>query len=164
MIKQHNTPAGDHPVGTGVGVAGGAAAGAAVGMAGGPVGAVAGAIAGAVVGGLAGQEIAERFQPTEADDAYWRNQFRNEPYYSDAYAFEDYAPAYRIGHRSHSNGITEWEAGREACQLQWEAERGDSRLPWKDAEPAAQAAWRRASEIWQQIECADNYGKNRSKN
>src|SRR3954451_905600 len=86
---------GAHPVGTGLGTAaGGAAAGAAGGAVGGPVGAVVGAVAGGIVGGLAGKSIAESVDPT-AEDAYWRDNYANRPYYDASHTYDDYAPAYR---------------------------------------------------------------------
>jgi len=74
---------GSHPVGTGVGAAGGGAAGAAIGAAvtgpAAPVGAVVGAVVGSVAGGLAGKGAAEAVNPT-AEDAYWRDNYKNQPY------------------------------------------------------------------------------------
>src|SRR5882762_5047745 len=76
---------GAHPVGVGVGTAaGGAAAGAAAGAMAGPVGTVVGAVVGGVAGGLAGKSVAEGFDPT-LEDAYWRETYKDRPYYKDAY-------------------------------------------------------------------------------
>src|SRR3954465_6822647 len=80
---------GSHPIGTGIGAAGGGAAGAAIGAAIGatatgpaaPVGAVVGAVVGAIAGGLAGKGAAEAVNPT-AEDAYWRDNYKNRPYAS----------------------------------------------------------------------------------
>src|SRR5688572_33242588 len=80
---------GAHPIGTGLGAAaGGAAAGAAAGAVGGPVGAAVGAIVGGVAGGLAGKGIAEQIDPT-AEDAYWRDEYRNRDYYDDSTTYGD---------------------------------------------------------------------------
>src|SRR5688572_32678891 len=89
---------GAHPVGTGLGAAGGAAAGAAAGTAvGDPAGTLVGGVVGAIAGGLAGKGIAEMVDPT-VEDAYWRDNFRNESYYSGSRDFDFYGPAYRTGY------------------------------------------------------------------
>src|SRR3954464_15387375 len=83
---------GAHPVGTGVGAAGGGAAGAAIGAAvsgpAAPIGGVVGAGTGAVAGGLPVKGAAEAVNPT-AEDAYWRENYRNRPYYESNYSYED---------------------------------------------------------------------------
>lgn len=145
-------------VGTGIGVAGGAAAGAAAGMLGGPVTAAVGAVVGAAVGGFTGNKIAEAIDPS-AEDAYWKEHFQAEPYYSGGFGYEDYAPAYRLGYASRAEGKADWNALNTEWRERWDAERGASRLDWKAAEPAAQAAWRRAHEIWEDIERQDRLRK-----
>ena len=87
---------GSHPVGTGLGAAaGGIAAGAAAGTVAGPVGTIVGAVAGAVVGGLMGKGVAEMIDPT-AEDAYWKENFRDRPYAVDS-TYDEFGPAYRYG-------------------------------------------------------------------
>ncbi len=140
---------GAHPIGTGIGAAGGAVTGAAAGSIGGPIGTAVGAVVGAVVGGLAGKGAAEAVNPT-AEDAHWREHHVNEPYYSDAYTYDDYAPAYRAGYQSAVHGRADWAATRSELHQRWEAERESSRLSWLDAEPAAKAAWERADRVWKQ--------------
>src|SRR6188508_2822222 len=74
---------GAHPVGVGVGAAGGGATGAAIGTAvAGPVGTAVGAVIGAVAGGLAGKGVAESIDPT-AEEAYWRENHRSQPFARD---------------------------------------------------------------------------------
>src|SRR5215212_2823731 len=90
---------GAHPVGVGVGAAGAGAAGALIGSVAGPIGSAVGAVVGAVAGGLAGKGVAEAVNPT-AEDAYWREQYRNRPYYDENTAYDEYAPAYRYGWES----------------------------------------------------------------
>ena len=106
-------------------------------------------VVGAVVGGLAGKGAAEAVNPT-AEDAHWREHHVNEPYYSDAYTYDDYAPAYRAGYQSAVHGRADWAATRSELHQRWEAERESSRLSWLDAEPAAKAAWERADRVWKQ--------------
>src|SRR5687768_10001539 len=89
--------AGSHPVGTALGTAlGGVATGAAAGMVAGPIGTVVGGIIGGVAGGLVGKAVAGDIDPT-VEAAYWREEYRNRPYYNSNYKFEDYEPAYRAG-------------------------------------------------------------------
>ena len=140
---------GAHPVGTGLGAAGGAAAGAATGLVAGPVGAAVGGIVGAVVGGLAGKGVAEAVNPTE-EDAYWSEAYVREPYYSDAYTFDDYGPAYRAGYESVREGRLDWNDARADWERRWDAEHAQSRLNWTDAEPAVKAAWERANRAYKQ--------------
>lgn len=140
---------GAHPIGTGIGAAGGAVTGAAAGSLGGPIGTAVGAVVGAVVGGLAGKGAAEAVNPT-AEDAYWRDAHGRQPYYSDAYTYDDYAPAYRHGYQSVIDGRSDWDEARGHLQTRWETDRETSRLSWMDAEPAAKAAWERADRIWKQ--------------
>ena len=135
---------GSHPVGTGLGaLLGGAAAGAAAGTVVGPVGTVIGAAVGAVVGGLAGKGVAESINPT-AEDAYWREQFRNEPYYDKARTFDDYAPAYRTGFEAYGrNRGKRFDDVQADLEREYNATRGTSSLTWLEAKRASRAAWDR---------------------
>lgn len=91
---------GSHPIGVAAGGAGGAATGAAIGGAvGGPVGAVVGGAIGAVAGGLAGKGVAEVLDPT-VEEAYWREEYQNRPYYKNGTAYETYQPYYQYGYES----------------------------------------------------------------
>ncbi len=138
---------GAHPVGTGLGAAaGGAAAGAAVGMVGGPVGAALGGIAGAVTGGLAGKAAAEAVNPT-AEEAYWRDAYRDEPYFEQGRQYEDYHPAYALGWSSAGLYGVPFNEAEERLRADWESRRGSSSLDWQKARPATMAAWDRAAKI-----------------
>lgn len=134
---------GSHPVGTGVGSAGGAAAGAAIGAAGGPVGMAVGGVVGAIAGGLAGHAVAEGIDPT-AENAYWSENYRNEPYYRDEYDYDDYEPAYRAGYTSYgAGGGDNFDETEARLAGDWEDRRGKSRLEWDEARHAARAGWHR---------------------
>lgn len=143
---------GAHPVGTGLGaaaggMAGAAAAGAAAGTAvGGPIGAAAGLVVGAVVGGLAGKAVAEKIDPT-AEDTYWRDAHRKEPYYRAENTYEDYAPAYRVGYlgRSKRQGQS-FDSVESELKSEYDNQRGDSRLTWDKARDASRAAWNRVED------------------
>lgn len=137
---------GSHPVGTGVGaVLGGAAAGAVTGTVAGPIGTAIGAAVGAVAGGLAGHGVAEMIDPT-AEDAYWRENYSQRPYVSDA-SYDDFGPAYRYGVDAYSRypgrayDEVQSELGRD-----WDKARGTSTLGWERAKHATRDAWQRVSD------------------
>lgn len=132
---------GSHPVGTALGAAGAAAGGAAIGMMAGPIGAAVGAVAGAIAGGLIGKAAAELANPT-VEDAYWREHFRDEPYYDPAHTYDDYAPAYRAGylHYDPKRTFEDAEPDLAAHYLNY---RGESKLDWERAKDATYAAWQR---------------------
>lgn len=134
---------GAHPVGTGMGATAGALAGAAVGSVAGPVGTVVGGAVGAVVGGLGGKAAGEAVNPT-AENAYWQENYRNEPYVNKAYDYNEYAPAYRTGYenRAKYEGRSFDQAEAE-LRNDYERTRGESRLAWDEAKGATRAAWHR---------------------
>ena len=139
---------GAHPVGVGIGAAaGGAAAGAATGTVAGPVGTAIGAAVGAVVGGLAGKSVAERIDPT-VEEAYWREQYAQEPYYESGRSFDDYAPAYRAGYETRSRYYSEprtFEEVERDIEAEYNRRRAHTGMPWVEARRPAQAAWDRAA-------------------
>ncbi len=134
---------GAHPIGTGIGAGGGALTGAALGAAGGPVGVAVGTVIGAVVGGLAGKGAAEAVNPT-AEDAYWRDNYANEPYYATGRGYDDYEPAYRAGWQGRAERTGKFEDYDAELASAWESRRERSTLGWDEARPAARAAWDRA--------------------
>ena len=135
---------GSHPVGTGVGAAGGGATGAAIGTAvAGPIGTAVGAVIGAVAGGLAGKATAEAIDPT-AEDAYWRDNHKSQPFAHQNRSYDDYQPAYRAGYEGfsrHSAGSGRFEDAE--THVRSDYEKSSTSLPWEDARPAAHAAWSR---------------------
>ena len=149
---------GSHPVGTGVGAAAGGAAGVAGAVAtavatgtsagavmGGPVGAAVGLVAGAVVGAVAGHAVGEKVNPTREAE-FWRSNYQNEPYYSDAYTYEDYDPAYRVGYE----GTTRYAGKRfddveRDLEVDYNRAKGKSKLQWEHAKTATRRAWDRVT-------------------
>ena len=106
-LGPHDEPAttGDVVAETTGGLAG-AATGAAIGSLGGPIGTVVGAIAGAVGGWWSGRAISEAASTfTDDDDAYYRSQFnsRRAGGALSANAYDDYRPAYQLGHLAAQN-------------------------------------------------------------
>lgn len=137
---------GAHPVGTGVGAAGGAIAGAAAGSLAGPVGTVVGLVVGGVAGGLGGKAVAEGVNPTQ-EDAYWRESYTKEPYYSAGRSYDDYRPAYEAGWTARSEG-RDFETVEAQLSRDWDTRRASSSLAWNEALPATRAAWDRADETY----------------
>lgn len=134
---------GSHPVGTGLGAAGGAATGAAIGSVAGPVGTLIGGAIGAIAGGLAGKGMAEAVDPS-AEEAYWRENHRNESdselkeTYGD---YDDYEPADRTGYSSYDG--RPFDEAEPDLERSWEKVKGNSRLNWEKAKHASRAAWDR---------------------
>jgi hypothetical protein len=142
---------GAHPVGTGLGAAGGGAAGAAAGAAIGagisgpaaPIGGVVGAVVGAVAGGLAGKAAGEAVNPTD-EDAYWRENYRNRPYYQTGADYDQYEPAYRQGYTAYSRYPgRDFDDFERDLSRDWTVNRGKSNLEWERAKLASRDAWQR---------------------
>jgi hypothetical protein len=135
---------GAHPVGTGVGAAmAGAAAGAAGGLIGGPVGAAIGAVVGGVAGGLAGKGVAEQVDPT-VEDAFWRENYSQRPYYDPKASYDVYAPAYKYGWESRSKyGNRTFDDAETELRKEWELGKSHTALGWDRAKHATRDAWDR---------------------
>lgn len=132
---------GSHPVGTGVGAVGGGTTGAAIGAVAGPIGAVAGAVVGAVAGAYAGKGVAEMIDPT-AENAYWRENYRNESYAKGDLSYDEYEPAYRTGYTGYGKHAgKKWDDVENDLQRDYEQTKGRSSLAWSDAKHATKAAW-----------------------
>jgi phage tail tape-measure protein len=135
---------GSHPVETGVGAAlGGAAAGAAAGAVAGPAGVIVGAAVGAIAGGYAGKAVGESIDPT-AEDAYWRENYRNRPYVTQKSEYDHYRPAYQYGWESRTSYQGKsFDDVESELERGWEQQRGQSTLNWSDARHATRDAWDR---------------------
>jgi hypothetical protein len=157
---------GAHPAGTGIGAASGGIAGAAAGVMAGPIGMAVGATVGVIAGGLAGKAAAESMSPTSAgvddpsgtvaavsvdlaaEDIYWRTQFRREPYYLQAYTYEDYAPAFLTGYLGYGRlAGSGYDTIESDLERDYSANRGSSALSWVEAKPATRAAWTRMERV-----------------
>jgi phage tail tape-measure protein len=137
---------GSHPIGTGVGSAGGAAAGAAVGGAvGGPVGAVVGGAIGAVAGGAAGHAAGEALDPT-VENRYWKENFRNRPYYKAGREYDEYEPAYRYGWESATrpeNRDRKFDEVEKDLERGWDKTKGNVKQGWYEVREATRDAYDR---------------------
>ncbi|HEX2547914.1 MAG TPA: hypothetical protein VHL79_23725 [Ramlibacter sp.] len=87
--------------------------------------------------------IAPTINPT-AEDAYWREAFRREPYFRADLSYDDYSPAYRVGYTAPVRRRGEWEELEQDLEKDFQQVRGRSRLRWDEARAAVRAAWRRA--------------------
>jgi hypothetical protein len=109
----------------------GVAAGAALGMVGGLPGMAVGAVVGGAIGALAGIQTTALVNHAE-EEAYWRDNHENRPYYDSASSYDNYAPAYGYGIASYTkytgrtfdeiepNLATEWDKARGKSSLNWE--------------------------------------------
>lgn len=79
-----------------------------------------------------------------AEDAYWRQAFRREPYYRPERNFEDYGPAYRVGYTAPMRREGSFHTLERALAQDFDRVRGRSRLSWEEARQATRAAWDRA--------------------
>jgi|GEM_PF-4171910 len=88
-----------------------------------------------------------RRSPWESsENTYWREQYRNEPYFDRIYCYADYLPAYRLGCESYTHGIS-FDSAEFQMEVRWNAVRGNSRLNWNQARAAARAGWFRVKWI-----------------
>lgn len=81
-----------------------------------------------------------------AEEAYWREAYRHEPYFRPDFNFEDYGPAYRVGYTGPVRRQGEFEQLEGELRSDFQRVRGRSRLRWEDAREATRAAWRRVTE------------------
>jgi hypothetical protein len=88
---------------------------------------------------------ARRSTPT-VEDAYWRENYINSPYYRSGVPYSDYQPAYRYGWESASR--REY-AGKRFDEVEsdlargWSQARGTARATWEDSREATRDAWNR---------------------
>jgi hypothetical protein len=83
------------------------------------------------------------------EDAYWRANYANEPYYVGGYGYEEYQPAYLFGvetfHRN--NGRRFEELNENELRSGWEHTHGQrSHLDWNHAREATHAAYNRMAQ------------------
>lgn len=87
------------------------------------------------------------FQGRRENDAYWRHHYQSRPYIETGYAYDDYAPAYWMGHDSYrtyglNHGLT-YEQAESYIRSDYERTYGTHRLDWERAKYAIQDAWNR---------------------
>ena len=73
---------------------------------------------------------------------YWRERYSSEPYFDSNAAFDEYEPAYRLGHESRAQQIARaYDEVERELEDRWLAERGTSRLEWERARLAVRRGW-----------------------
>lgn len=131
----------DHSIGAGGGAIAGAVAGGAVGSAAGPIGTVVGAVVGGVAGAKAGDALAEAINPTEYQ-TYFKNEYRNAPYYSSGRDWNDYEPAYKYGYDTYGQYRGQrFEDVEPQLKRDWQQTKARSRLEWDEARGAVRDGW-----------------------
>jgi hypothetical protein len=101
----------------------------------------AGAAIGGLAGGAAGKGVGRVVNPQE-EDAYWRNSYQTQPYYTPGYSYDDYQPAYALGYNSASR-YPSYDLAEPHMADEWDRMKGNSRLTWDQAKHASRAAWHR---------------------
>jgi hypothetical protein len=86
---------------------------------------------------------------TESQSAYWRGQYRHEPYYRQGAPFEAYEPAYRTGaegRRAHPG--ERYEDVEVRLRSNYASHLGNAAIGWDEgAGQACRAAWDRAGQM-----------------
>ncbi len=78
-----------------------------------------------------------------ANEDYWRENYRSQPFYRPEYNYDDYQGAFRLG-TERPPLSRKWDEAHEAeLAAEWERHKGSSRLTWEEARHAARAAWER---------------------
>lgn len=91
--------------------------------------------------------------PRQAVSDYWRERFPSEPYYTGEQQFDDYEPAYHLGHRTRADDmIRAYEQVEAELETRWAQERGDSRLSWAEARNAVRRGWEEAHGVDPRLE------------
>lgn len=87
-------------------------------------------------------------QELEAQNRYWREHFRSEPYYAQGKDFSAYEPAYRLGIEARNEYPNkQFSEVEDKLRMQYEAgQQGQRELDWTEAKQAARAAWDRSEQ------------------
>jgi len=73
---------------------------------------------------------------------HWQRAFKDEPYYSDKYSWDDFDPAYRYAYRSYEeNPHARFEDLETRLEAGWDVAKGKSKLAWVDAKEVIRSAW-----------------------
>ena len=88
-----------------------------------------------------GDRIGTRFNQSDYS-AYWREHYRDQPYYRSSHEWEDYEPAYQYGYDSYNaRSGRDWNGMERDLESGWERAKGRSRLAWADAKQAVRDGW-----------------------
>ena len=100
--------------------------------------------------GIAGRpELDEHLDPEilasradyDADEEFWRTQYRNRPYYQPNTEYSDYEPAYRCGYTARRNCQKKFDELGDDLEREWNKVKGKSSLAWEHAKAAIRDAW-----------------------
>jgi hypothetical protein len=83
------------------------------------------------------------------DDLYWQRHLTRQAFYIDGLTWDDYAPAFRMGHSRHRDDTLFEDVQCRLC-AEWDEVKANSRLTWHEARHAVRAAWERATRHAQQ--------------
>ncbi len=153
VLHHDDNPSHGDEAGEAVGGVSGVVAGAAIGSAAGPIGTIIGGIAGAVGGWWAGRTATEAISKfTTDDDTYYRSAFGSRPDRPADRNYDDFRPAYQLGHVAASNPDY---AGKSFATVESDLKRGwndDLRTKygdWQSVRPYAEQAYVRRSSMGQ---------------
>ncbi len=85
---------------------------------------------------------------TTSDHHYWQQHLTRQPFFIDGLTFDDYGPAFRMGHERQRDDTLFEDVQARLC-AEWDDVKGRSRLTWHEARHAVRAAWERATGGWQ---------------
>ncbi len=88
-------------------------------------------------------------QQLQAQQRYWREHFRDEPYYMQGKEFDAYEPAYRLGIQARNEHPgKQFPEVEDKLRMQYEAgQQAQRKLDWADARQAVRAAWDRSEQV-----------------
>jgi hypothetical protein len=94
---------------------------------------------------------------TNAEEAYWRQNYASRPYVAEGISFIEYRPAYRYGADAYSRyqGKSFDEAEPEMAN-EWDRFKGTSSLTWENAKHAARDAWQRVRDTLERVMPGDS--------
>ena len=86
---------------------------------------------------------ARSFPFADAEDTFWRNEFRTRPYVRSGASYDDYQDAYRYGWESRATNkvANSWDSVSSDMERGWEKAKRSSRLAWSEAKEAVRDAW-----------------------
>lgn len=80
----------------------------------------------------------------KVEETYWRENYRNRPYFDGSVDYNEYAPAYRYGWESYNRYPgRRYDDVENDLERGWDNVKGTSRLTWERAKSAVRDAWHR---------------------
>ncbi len=95
---------------------------------------------------MAGKGAAEAVNPT-AEDAYWRDNYKDRPYVEQGRTYDDYRPAYEYGWQSRQQHQgRKYEEVESDLERGWDKSKDRAGLGWEKAKHATRDAWHRVEQ------------------